>query len=80
MACARLPEVFRPLLLSEMERAITEANLGRENTAIAKLYLIDRLPQIEIAIELCIDRDTVSKRLPEITKKVENAIFRMKSE
>ena len=73
MAHARLPENFQRVLRSKMEAAIFEANLGRENTEIAKLRLIDQIPQIEIAEELGIDRNTIADRLQEIYEKVEQA-------
>lgn len=74
MAYARIPEPFRKVSLSKMEFAITEANLGRENTAIARLRLIDKIPQIDIAEELGIDRKTVSDRLEIIYSRVEEII------
>ena len=52
--CSRvsLPEYLEPLLKSEMEHCIEQANLGRYDTMIAKRYLIDQWAQIEIAAEL----------------------------
>lgn len=73
MACARLriPSRLRMLFLHEMEASIKEANLGREDAVIAKLYLIDQIPQIDIAVECGYDRSTISKRLKSITRRVE---------
>ena len=48
---------------SVAERVIYEANLGAEDTKIARMYYIDRLPQIEIAAEMQMDRKTISERL-----------------
>ena len=45
------------------ERVIYEANLGAEDTKIARMYYIERLPQIEIAEEMQMDRKTISERL-----------------
>ena len=72
--CSRvsLPESLEPLLKSEMENCIEQANLGRYDTMIAKRYLIDQWAQIEIAAELGWNRTTVSKRIPRIIRKVEN--------
>ena len=48
---------------SVAERVIYEANLGTEDTQIARMYYIERLPQIEIAEEMQMDRKTISERL-----------------
>ena len=66
-----LPEALDILLKSEMEAAIDQANLGRDDTFIAKRYLIDKWPQIEIAAELGWGRSTVSRRISRIVRKVE---------
>jgi len=75
MAAARvsLPACLDCLLRSEMERTIEEANLGTVNTLVAKRYLIDQWPQIEIAAEMGWTRSTVSERIPKILRKVESA-------
>ena len=48
---------------SAAERVIYEANLGAEDTKIARMYYIERMPQIEIAEEMRMDRKTISERL-----------------
>ena len=48
---------------SVAERVIYEANLGAEDTKIARMYYIERLPQIEIAAGMQMDRKTISERL-----------------
>ncbi len=68
---ASLPESLEPLLKSEMENCIEQANLGRYDTMIAKRYLIDQWAQIDIAAELGWNRATVSKCIPRILRKVE---------
>lgn len=75
MPCCRvvLPESLEPLLKSEMENCIDQANLGRDDSLIARRYLIDQWPQIDIAAELGWARSTVSKRIPRIMRKVERA-------
>ena len=50
-ARVKLPPPLDKLLRSQMETAIREANLGNDDTDIAKRYLIDQIPQIEIAAE-----------------------------
>ena len=49
---------------SEMETAIREANLGNDDTDIARRYLIDQVPQIDIAAEFGWERSTISPFLP----------------
>lgn len=68
---------FSYLLKSELEHAIDEANLGDENTAIAKKYLIDQIPQIEIAVEFGFERSTISRRMKELVPRVEYAAKKM---
>ncbi len=70
-ARVRAPISNAGLTRSEWETVIREATLGIENTLIAEMYLLDAIPQVEIAAELNLDRSTVSKRLPKIMDKVE---------
>lgn len=76
-ARVRLSSSLGQLLRSEMEKAIYEANLGDFDSHIAKRYLIEHVPQIDIAIELDKERSTISKRLPRILEKVEQAAQRL---
>ena len=55
------------------ERVIYEANLGAEDTKIARMYYIERLPQIEIAEEMRMDRKTISERLRWINGQMKTA-------
>ena len=73
MASARvsLPSDLDGLLRSEMLQCIDEANLGLIDTSVAKRYLIDQWPQIEIAAEMGWTRSTVSVRMPRILRKVQ---------
>ena len=70
-ARVRLPADLDGLLTSEMVRCIEEANLGQNDTTVAKRYLIDQWAQIDIAAELGWTRSTVSVRMPRILKKVQ---------
>ena len=58
---------------SVAERVIYEANLGAEDTKIARMYYIERLPQIEIAEEMQLDRKTISERLRWINERMKAA-------
>lgn len=66
-----MPSDLDGLTRSEMMTCIEESNLGLTDTAVAKRYLIDQWPQIEIAAELGWTRSTVSVRMPRILKKVQ---------
>ena len=79
-ARVRLPGSLGQLLRSEMETAISEANLGNSDSLIAKRYLIERIPQIDIAIELNLERSTISRRLPSIVDRVEKTAQRLSSQ
>ena len=79
-ARVRLPGSLGQLLRSEMEKAISEANLGNSDSLIAKRYLLDQIPQIDIAIELNLERSTISRRLPSIIDRVEKTAQRLSSQ
>lgn len=61
-ARVRLPDSLDGLMRSEMETAIREANLGNDDTDIARRYLIDQVPQIDIAAEFGWERSTICFR------------------
>lgn len=75
MSSARvsLPPDLEELLRSDLILCIEEANLGQNDTTVAKRYLIDQWAQIDIAAELGWSRSTVSERIPRIMKKVRAA-------
>ena len=77
-ARVKLPPPLDKLLRSQMETAIREANLGNDDTDIAKRYLIDQIPQIEIAAEFGWERSTISRRISRILLKVEIAADKLK--
>ena len=79
-ARVRLPGSLGQLLRSEMETAISEANLGNSDSLIAKRYLIEHIPQIDIAIEMDLERSTISRRLPHIIERVEKTAQRLSSQ
>lgn len=70
-ARVRLPDSLDGLMRSEMETAIREANLGNDDTDIARRYLIDQVPQIDIAAEFGWERSTISYWVKRIVSKVE---------
>ena len=62
------------LTRTEMERAIYEANLGTEDEKIARMYFVEKLPQIEIGMELMLDRKTVGARLKKIEERIQRVL------
>lgn len=73
----RLPPELDELTKPEMLRLISEANLGAENERIARLYLTERLPQVDVAAELYLGRATVQRRIPGILSRMKNAKSRI---
>lgn len=49
---------------------IHDSNLGLEDERMAILYLIDAIPQVEIAVSIPLDRSTVSRRMKKIIKRL----------
>lgn len=78
-ARVRLPDDLQKLLRSELEVAIRESALSREDALIATRYIVEKVPQIDIAAELCMERSTISKRLPNITRRVAWAAARLET-
>ena len=72
-ARVRLPHSIELLLRSEVELVIEQANLGIFDSVVAKKYLIDQVPQVEIAEELGYERSTITKRMPRIINKVDRS-------
>ena len=68
-----LPPELEGMTRKGMETVIREANLGKEDSRIAKLYYVDKLPQVDIATELYLGRATVQRRLPGILQRMERA-------
>nr|DAL25986.1 MAG TPA_asm: FocB protein-alpha, helix-turn-helix, TRANSCRIPTION.4A [Caudoviricetes sp.] len=75
----RLPPELQVLTKGEMAKVIEQANVGAENEKIARLYFMDRMPQVDVAAELFLGRATVQRRLPEILKKIEKSSKRLYS-
>lgn len=76
-ARVRLPDKLETLLRGEMEIAIYQANLGEFDSQVAHKYLIDQIPQIDIAAELGYERSAISKRIQRIMEKVELAAVKL---
>lgn len=76
-ARVRLPGSLGQLLRSEMEKAISEANLGNSDSLIAKRYLLDQIPQIDIAEEVGCTRATMCVRIKHIIKRVEETAIKL---
>lgn len=77
IARPRLPDSLDGLLRSQLEKAIYEAAFHRDDALIAQRYLVEKIPQVEIAAELGWDRSTVSSRLKAIIPRVEWAASKL---
>ena len=68
MASARvhIPEDLAGLLHSEWERVIREAGYSSQDAEIVRRYIVAKTPQIDVAVDLCMGRSTLSRRLPGI--------------
>ena len=76
-ARVRLPPELAGLLRSELDKAITEAALYRDDDLIARRYIIEKWPQIDIAAELGWERSTVSHHLRHVLNEVSRAASRI---
>lgn len=76
-ARARVPASLDGLLYADWEAVIKQANLGKEDTKIAEMYLLDATPQVDIGEEVGLERSTVSRRLLGIMDKLERTARKM---
>ncbi len=72
-ARVNLPPELGRLTRKDMEAVIYQSNLGRENSQIAQLYFVNKLPQVDVATELYLGRATVQRRLPKIMARMKAA-------
>lgn len=75
----RLPPELQVLTKGEMAKVIEQANVGTENEKIARLYYVDRMPQVDVAAELYLAQSTIKRRIPKILSKMQIAEKRLKS-
>ena len=61
-----LPKELEYLTRSDWERVADEGLLDEIDQQIVNLYIVRRLPQLDAAGEIGIDRKTISRRLPHI--------------
>lgn len=73
-----LPAGLDDLLASDWERVIGQAMLGREDKTIARLYVLERMPQIDVAGTMHMDRSTISRRMVKILIEVRRTAERLK--
>jgi len=72
MAEARinLPPGLDRIHLFQLEDCIIQSNLGEQDREMVRMYLIDKIPQIEIAAEFGCSRTTVHKHLKKAIAKI----------
>ena len=61
-----LPKGLEHLTRRDWEHVADEGLLDEIDQQIVKLYIVRRLPQLDAAGEIGIDRKTISRRLPHI--------------
>ena len=76
-ARVKLPKELSQLLRSQLEKSIYESALSKEDTLIANRYIIEKVPQIDIACELGWERSTVSRHLPYILSVVSSTASKL---
>lgn len=67
----KLPPELERIHLFQMEDCILQANLGEQDRDMARMYLIDKIPQVEIAAEFGLSRTTVCKHLKRAIAKID---------
>ncbi len=77
-ARVKLPDPLDKLLRSELEKAIYEAALDRDDDLIARRYIVEKRPQIDIAAELGYERSTISRRIHDIVIRVKEIAEKLK--
>ena len=71
-----LPKGLEHLTRSDWERVTDEGLLDVIDRQIVKLYIVGRLPQMDAAAEIGVDRKTISRRLPHIYNTMSNGSWR----
>lgn len=61
-----MPKELQNYTRSDWERVSHEAMLDEIDQQIVRFYIIGKLPQLDAAAEIGIDRKTISRRLPRI--------------
>ncbi len=61
-----LPKELEHLTRSDWERVTDEGIWDLIDQKIIELYIVGRLPQMDAAAEIGVDRKTISRRLPHI--------------
>ena len=78
-ARCKLPPELGGLMRRDMETVIYQSNLGREDAKIAKIYFVDKLPQVDVATDLYLGRATVQRRLPGIMARMKETSSKLNS-
>lgn len=70
-ARVKLPPGLERIHLFQLEDCILQVNLGEQDRNMARMYLIDKIPQVEIAEEFECSRTTVCKHLKLAISKID---------
>lgn len=72
-----LPADLQRLLTGDWERVMAQAMLSTEDRTILRLYVLERIPQIDVAAELHMDRSTISRRMKSIFEEARRTAERL---
>ena len=78
-AKVRVEPELATLTRSAWEGLIYEANLGAEDSEIARRYFINRECQIDIAIDKNTDRTQISRRIGRVRRRLEDVYKKIPS-
>lgn len=65
-ARVRIPDDLTGLLQGEWEQIISQAGYSEQDAEIVRRYIIGKMPQIDVAVEMNVARSTITRRLPHI--------------
>lgn len=72
-ARVKLPPELERLNKTQFIKAIDEANLGVVDDAIARMYLLNQIPQADVAEEFGVTRLTITRRMRSISNRIVSA-------
>lgn len=76
-ARVRIPEDLTGLLQGEWEQIIAQAGYSEQDAEIVRRYVMDKTPQIDVAVELDMARSTITRRLPQIYERARHTAAKL---
>ena len=78
-ARVRIPDDLTGLLQGEWEQIIAQAGYSEQDAEIVRRYVMDKTPQIDVAVELDMARSTITRRLPQIYARARHTAAKLPS-